>query len=421
MRVAVVGTGRVGLPFAAVASLHFPTTAIDANAELVARINSKSHFDEPGLDECLQKGSLSATTEVAKVHSADLVIVCVGSQDGERGYSAARPLEAMRAIAPDLQGSNQILCMMSTLPPSSISRDIVPFYRSSGLEARIRGFAYTPAMIALGEAVRNFQSPNYVMIGANAADVSDEVAGFWKAIAGPQLPIVRSTVENIAVAKYALNLALVLKISLMNLTAEFCEHFDGDVDVVADIFRMDPRLAGGQMFRGGLGYGGTCFPVDVAAFITESEQVGMPSNFLHATQILNDWQIQRSVEQVATLGVRRVSLLGTAFKPNTNVVVNSQGLEIARRLAERGLEVTVYDPVAIPSTREVLGTTVRYAANVSEALASAEAVFIAVDWAAFRDLPPNSFRPDQIVIDPWRVLRNSPPVSRYMGYGLPAQ
>lgn len=387
----------------------------------MARINSKSHFDEPGLNGCLEAGSLSATTDFAAVRSADLVIVCVGSQEGEKGYSPARPLAALRNVEPELRGPSQILCVMSTLPPSSISRDILPFYRSSGLEKRIRGFAYTPAMIALGEAVRNFQNPDYVMIGANSPDVSAEIAEFWRTIAGPRLPIVTSTIENIAVAKYTLNLALVLKISLMNLTSEFCEHLNGDVDLVAEIFRMDPRLAGRQMFRGGLGYGGTCFPVDVAAFITESERAGMPSEFLRATQVLNDWQIQRSVERVTDLGIRRVSVLGTAFKANTGVVVNSQGLEIARRLAAQNSDVTVYDPMAMPGTREALGDRVRYAENLTEALVNAEVVFIAVDWPEFRNLPAGTFRPDQIVIDPWRILRDSPPVGRYIGYGLPAR
>ena len=421
MRVAVVGTGRVGLPFAAVASLHFPTVAVDANAALVARINSHGHFDEPDLDDCLQRGSLSATTDVSAVRSADLVIVCVGSQDDQLGYSSERPLAALRAIEPELQGKHQILCMMSTLPPSAMTRDILPFYRSSGLENRLRGFAYTPTMIALGEAVRNFQRPNYVMIGASADDVGDEIAVFWRTIAGPQLPVVRSTVENVAVAKYALNIALVLKISLMNLTSEFCEHLNGDVDVVADIFRMDPRLAGRQMFRGGLGFGGTCFPVDVTAFIAESDRAGMPSGFLHAVEELNDWQIERSVNRVVQLNIHRVSLLGTAFKPNTGVVVHSQGLEIARRMAAKGLEVTVYDPMALPDTRKELGDTVRYASSLPDALATAEAVFLAVDWAEFRDLVPAAFRPGQVVVDPWRILRKSAPGKQYIAYGLPAQ
>jgi UDPglucose 6-dehydrogenase len=260
-----------------------------------------------------------------------------------------------------------------------------------------------------------------VMIGASGDDISDEVAVFWRTIVGPQLPIVKSTIENVAVAKYALNIALVLKISLMNLTSEFCEHLNGDVDVVAEIFRMDPRLAGRQMFRGGLGFGGTCFPVDVTAFINESDQAGMPSAFLHAIQELNDWQIERSVERVAQLGIRRVALLGTAFKPNTGVVVHSQGLEIARRLAARGLEVTVYDPMALPDTRTELGETVRYSKSVAEALSNADAVFLAVDWPEFRDLPESAFRPGQVVVDPWRILRNSPHGERYIAYGLPAQ
>jgi UDPglucose 6-dehydrogenase len=419
MQVAVVGTGRVGLPFAAVSSLHFPTVAIDANADLVRKINSKEHFDEPGLDECLKNGGLKASTDLAAVDSADLVIVCVGSQDDALGYSSAKPLAALKSVAPHLTQKHQILCLMSTLPPSSIMGEILPFVESSGIPSRIRGFVYTPVMIALGEAVRNFQRPNYVMIGTDNDGAGKDVEGYWKAIAGAELPIVRSSVANIAVAKYALNIALVLKISLMNLTAEFCEHLNGDVDVVAEIFRKDPRIAGPGMFRGGLGFGGTCFPIDVTAFIAESDRVGMPTEFLHAVEQLNDWQIERSVELVLRQGTHRVTVLGTAFKPNTGVVVHSQGLEIARRLSERGQEVTVYDPVALPDTRAALGDKVRYASSASEAIRASEVVLLAVDWSEFRTFPPGTFRSDQVVVDPWRVLRGSPPTGHYIGYGLP--
>lgn len=416
-----MGTGRVGLPFAAVSSLHFPTVAVDSNPELVRKVNSRSHFDEPGVDECLHQGGLEASSDVSAVESADLVVVCVGSQDDRLGYSSARPLAALRSIAPHLSGQHQIVCLMSTLPPSAIKNEILPFIASSGLRERIRGFAYTPVMIALGEAVRDYQRPNYIMIGTDDAIVGEEIARFWKTIAGAELPVIQSTAINVSVAKYALNIALVLKISLMNVVAEFCEHLGGDVDVVADIFRKDPRIAGPGMFRGGLGFGGTCFPLDVTAFASESSRAGMPTGFLEAVAQLNDWQLERSVELVVRQGKRSVAVLGTSYKPNTGVVVHSQGLEIARRLSLQGQNVTVYDPVAMPDTRTALGNTVQYAESTSEAIRSSDVVFLAVDWPEFRSFPSGTFRNDQIVVDPWRILRESPPTAHYIAYGLPYQ
>lgn len=421
MEVAVIGAGRVGLPFAGATSLHFPTLALDSNAELVGRINRRDHFDEPGLDQCLAHGNLRASTDLTEVASADFVVVCVGSQDERMGYTAERPMSVLKAIAPHLHGRRQLLCVMSTLPPSAITRTILPFVRESGLAERIRGFAYTPTMIALGEAVHGFQHPDYVMIGSEDAATGEEVERFWKTIAGPTLSVVRSSVENVAVAKYVLNIALVLKISLMNLTAEFCEHLQGDVDVVAEIFRMDPRIAGPKMFRGGLGFGGTCFPIDVVALRSEAERVGMPLEFLQAIQQLNDWQIERTVKLVLAQPGRRVAVLGTAFKPNTGVVVHSQGLEIARRLSRRDREVTVYDPMALPDTRQELGDTVRYASSSAEAIEEVDSVVLAVDWDEFHGLSGNTFRPDQVVVDPWRILRQFPPKVRYIAFGLPIQ
>jgi UDPglucose 6-dehydrogenase len=421
MRVAVVGTGRVGLPFAAVVSLHYPTLAIDSNAELVQRINSKAHFDEPGLDDCLAKGNLTASTDFGAVASADVVVICVGSQDDEVGYSASRPLAALKSVATLMVRPHQVLCLMSTVPPSAIATEILPYVKSSGILSRIKGFAYTPVMIALGEAVKNFQHPSYVMIGTDDSGVAEEVKRLWKTIAGSDVPFVRSTVVNVAVAKYALNIALVLKISLMNLTAEFCEHLGGDVDSVAEIFRMDSRIAGPGMFRGGLGFGGTCFPIDVRAFIAESSRAGMPTEFLSAVERLNQWQIERSVNLLRRFGKKRVCILGTAFKPNTGVVVHSQGMEIARKLSATGQDVIVYDPVALPDTRVALGGNVRYANSASEAIHSSDVIFIAVDWSEFRKLPPGTFRPEQIIVDPWRILRDSPPTAQYFAFGIGSQ
>jgi UDPglucose 6-dehydrogenase len=418
MRVAVVGVGRVGLPFAAVVSLHFPTVALDTDISLINRINARTPFEEPGLDECLRTGQLTASTDLTQVSSADLVVVCVGSQDDQAGYSPARPIAALQSIAPHLQHKKQLLCVMSTLPPSAISGEVMPLLNNSGLKDRIRGFAYTPTMIALGDAIRGFQNPSYVLVGTEEPQVGIELERFWKTLSGPELPVIQSSIAKIAVAKYVLNVALVLKISLMSLTTEFCEKYGGDVDLITEIFQKDARIAGPQMLKGGLGFGGTCFPIDVTAFIRESQRAGMLTGMLDSVHELNEYQITRTVDRVLEMGRRRVAVLGTSFKPKTGVVVNSQGLEIARRLSSSGMEVTVYDPVSLPSARTALGHAVNYAASAEEAIRQSEVIVLAVDWAEFHHLPEGIFREEQIVIDPWRMLRNSPPSARYIPYGL---
>lgn len=419
VQVAVVGTGRVGLPFAAATSLHFATVALDANATLVERINRKDHFDEPGVDSCLANGNLRASTDLAEVAFADLVVVCVGSQDGRVGYRVDNPLSVLKAIAPHLRDRRQLLCIMSTLPPRAVVESVLPFLRESGLAQRIRGFAYTPTMIALGEAVQGFQHPEYVMVGSDTPATGDEVERFWKTIAGPSVPVIRSSIENVAVAKYVLNIALVLKISLMNLTAEFCERLDGDVDVVADIFRKDPRIAGQKMFRGGLGFGGTCFPIDVVALMSEAERAGMPSDFLRAILVLNRWQVERSVQLVTSFSPKKVTVLGVSFKPNTSVVVDSQGLAIAEALAQRGLKVTVYDPMALDEARRVLGDRVDYARSLEDAVRDSDVLFVAVEWSEFRKLSSMNLREDQVVVDPWRLLRKEfSGRARYVAFGV---
>ena len=418
MRVAVVGIGRVGLPFAVVCSRAYRTIGVDTDQALVDRVNHREHFSEPRIDEYLRKYRLKATTDVSAVRDCNLVIVCVGSQVPGEGYSTKRPLAALRALVPYLTSARQTLLVMSTLPPTGIS-EVLDLLRSTGVTTRIAGVVYSPTMIALGNAVMDFERPQYLLVGGTELPATRQVVRFWRGLVGRQVPILESSLRNVAVTKYALNVALVLKISMMNLVAEYCETFGGDVDVVASAFKLDARIAGPQMFKGGLGYGGTCFPVDMEAILGESKAAGLESSFFsEAIQQLNAWQVLRTVRLIESYQRKRVSVLGLTYKPNTAITVASQALEIAQRLQGDGLQVTVYDPEGMDGARKELDSGVTFAASAREAVASSDVILIAVEWPQFSRLTPRDFRPDQILIDPWRLFRGRQLPCSVRSFGL---
>lgn len=418
LKVAVVGIGKVGLPFAVMSSKFHDTIAIDLDGSIVNRVNGNGEFVEPHINEYISKYRLKATTKITSVRDRDMIFVCVGSQTPGVGYSSRGLVLGIKSIIPHLVSKSQVLVIMTTLPPREFKEVVIPTLDREGVSGRILGVCYNPAMIALGKVVKDFESPDYVMIGQSNAEAGEKVELFWRSILGSETPIVRSSIINIAVAKYALNTALVLKISLMALLTELCEKEGADVDVLSSILRIEPRVAGQKMFKGGLGYGGTCFPVDIEALRSEAANMDMPTQFPDAIMWLNDWQVERSVRLLESFGKKKIAILGLSFKPDTNVVAASQSLMIAGRLASGPFDVVVYDPVAMPNAKKVLKEGVRYADSAMDAIKNSEVVFIGVEWQEFQSLKSEDFAHGQVVVDPWRLLRNNPPKCMYYAYGL---
>ncbi len=414
---AVVGTGRVGLPFAAVCSKYYNTIGIDTDKDLVRRVNEQGNFSEPLVSEYVRTHNLRATTEFGRIEKCDFIFVCVGSQSAGEGYSSSNLVNALNVVTPHLISKNQILVIMTTLPLSTFDTVIIPYLSNRGVLERIAGFCYNPTMIALGNAVRDFEHPNYLLVGESNPEAGARLQSFWTRIVGDTIPIFRSSLSNIELAKYALNTALVLKITLMNALTELSEKVGADIDVQAEILKADPRIAGQKMFKGGLGYGGTCFPVDVEAFRSACEQLDVPTSLADAMQSLNERQVQRTVELIKSQGKKRVSILGVTYKPDTSVVVASQSLQVAEQLAKENYEVILYDPMGLESAKAQLGTRVLYSDDIQKAISFGNVVFLGVEWPQIRSLQAESFRKDQIVIDPWRILKSIPLRCTYLPYG----
>jgi len=272
-------------------------------------------------------------------------------------------------------------------------------------------------MIALGNAISDFEKPNYVLIGESNAEAGNLLQTFWTKIIGNSVPFLRSTPSNIELAKYSLNTALVLKITLLNALTELSEKLGADIDFQAKVLKADPRIAGPKMFKGGLGYGGTCYPVDVEAFRAICERLTIPTALADAMRTFNERQVHRTVELIESLGKKRVSILGTTYKANTSVVTASQSLQIAELLAKNNYEIMLYDPMGLEGAKNRLGNSAQYSDDIEKAVSFGNVVFLGVEWPQIRSLRPESFRRDQVVIDPWRMLGSVHLECGYIPYG----
>ena len=295
--------------------------------------------------------------------------------------------------------------MKSTVLPGDCEEALIPaLERASGRRCGPEfGFAYNPEFIALGSVVRNLFHPDLILVGATDPGVSRLVQGIYERVLGDDPPLAHMNVVNAELTKLAVNTYVTMKITYANSLARVCERLPGgDVDVVTEALGRVTRI-GGKYLKGGLGFGGPCFPRDNGALLFQSRKLGVAFHLAEATDATNldpARHVSRLVREAVPAG-GRVAILGLSYKPFTPVIDHSQGIFIARLLAEDGLAVTVYDPEALEAARQELGDGFKFAESAAAAVDGQHAVVLATPWPEFRELRYGATQP---VFDCWGEL-----------------
>jgi UDPglucose 6-dehydrogenase len=423
MDICVVGLGKLGSPLAAVlASKGHTVIGVDLNAYFVDSLNAgRAPVVEPQLQELIDqsRGRLRATRDYDEaIPMTEISFVIVPTPSDEDGVFTNRfVLDAVRAIGKALRGTDRyhVVNITSTVMPGSTQGEI----RKALEEASGRtvgdtvGLTYNPEFIALGSVVRNMLYPDMILLGQSDPRAGDVLEAVYKASTNNDPPIQRMNLINAEITKISVNTYVTTKISFANMLAEICEGLpQADVAVVTEALGKDSRI-GSKYLQGALGYGGPCFPRDNVAFSRLAARVGARADIALATDAINKHQIDRMIALVRKNidATREVAVLGMAYKPDTPVVEESQGVMIARELAASGVSITVFDPLAMEGARWALKDQVRYAQNLPDALRNASTVVIATpskEYAAAADL---ICKPGVTVIDCWRVLDQAPGAS----------
>jgi UDPglucose 6-dehydrogenase len=433
--VSVVGLGKLGACMAAaMASRGVMTVGVDVSDVAVARVQRKlAPVFEPGLGELMAglDGVLSARTDLeSAVHDTQITFVVVPTPSNTQGaFSLEHVQAAMTPIARAIRdkSSHHLVVLTSTVLPGSTEFFVKPMLEGiSGKRCGCDfGLCYSPEFIALGSVLRDFLNPDLLLIGECTADAGKQLAGFYRDSLQMNAPAARVAPINAELAKISLNSFVTTKITFANLLAEICERLPGgDVDAVTQALGLDQRI-GAKYLKGALGYGGPCFPRDNNAFARFLETMGVAADLPRTVDRMNRRQAMRItsiVEQCNPGKSRRVAVLGLAYKPDTNVVEESQGIAIAGILAKQGFEVSVFDPVAMEPAKGLLGDAVEYADSIASCLRGAEVVVLATEWPEFRSVPSqlSKFRPRPIILDGWRMLKSGygPDALWYRGVGL---
>ena len=395
MRIAVVGTGHVGLVAAVtLAEIGHRVIGTDADAERISLLSRGiAPFHEPGLDDLLrattESGRLSFTPDTGEaVSTAHVVFVCVGTPARSSGEANLIAVEkAVRAIA-EHASDGLVLVQKSTVPAGTAARvEQALRTQSKGRIKRI-DVVSNPEFLREGRAIRDSLDPDRILVGSASARALRVMRAVYRPLIDKGCIYIETDVRTAELAKHASNAFLALKISFANALAQICERAGADVMDVADIMGSDPRI-GRAFLDAGLGYGGFCFPKDIQAFDRLAARLGYDFPLLREIARINDGAIDSAVDKLEdalwNLEDKRVTLFGLSFKPGTDDVRFSPALALARRLLSEGSSVVGYDPQASTTAKEDL-PELHVASDVYEAASGAHAVVLCTDWPEFRAL-----------------------------------
>lgn len=392
MRIAVVGTGYVGLVTGTcLADSGNRVTCVDIDAGKIARLErGEIPIYEPGLEELvdrtLRARRLRFTTDLAAaVHGAGLVFLAVGTPQAADGSANLDALwGVIDALAPHLDEA-AIVVTKSTVPVGTCAGIERRLLERTGRMCRV---ASNPEFLKEGAAIEDFQKPDRVVVGARTTPVAETLRAIYAPFLRTENPFLVMSPESAEMTKYVANALLATKISFINEVANLCERMDADIDDVRRGIGHDSRIGFAFLFPGA-GYGGSCFPKDVQALAAMARDKGVVPRILTAVHETNMAQKQVLADKIAAhfgadLTGRRVAVWGLAFKPRTDDVRDAPALDLIDRLLAGGASVSVYDPEALENVRRLYGDRLIYAAGSLEALDGADCLAIVTEWGDFR-------------------------------------
>lgn len=397
MNIAIVGTGYVGLVSGACfAEMGINVTCIDTNKSKIDSLrDGVVPIYEPGLEEIVRKnskaGRLHFTTRLESVlDTTEVIFSAVGTPSDEDGSAdLSYVLEVARTVGKKM---NRYLVFVtkSTVPVGTskkIKSAIEKELSRRGLDIEF-DVASNPEFLKEGAAIEDFMKPERVVIGVESSRAKSIMTKLYKPFTLIGDRLIFTDVASAEMIKYAANSMLATRISFMNDIANLCELVGADVDQVRKGIGSDSRI-GAKFLYPGCGYGGSCFPKDVKALIKTAEEHDYNMQVLKAVEAVNERQKAVLFDKLNTyfkgeLKGKVVSLLGLAFKPETDDMREAPSLVLINKLLQSGCEVQVYDPVAMNECRRRIGNSVSYHKDLYQAVANSDAMLLVTEWKEFR-------------------------------------
>ncbi|MFE4810526.1 UDP-glucose dehydrogenase family protein [Peribacillus simplex] len=390
MNIAVVGTGYVGLVTGvSLSEIGHNVTCIDIDEAKVKKMRKGiSPIYEPGLSELMikniEKKRLSFTTNHQEgFKNARIIYIAVGTPENEDGSAN---LSFVEQVAEDIAkqiSQDTIVVMKSTVPVGTNDKIKQLINKSIVNDVKVEVVS-NPEFLKEGSAIHDSFNGDRIVIGSD----NDQAATLIEEINKPfGVPVYKTDIRSAEMIKYASNAFLATKISFINEISNICERVDANIEDVAEGMGLDQRI-GDKFLKAGIGYGGSCFPKDTKALIQIAGNLDYDFQLLKGVVNVNKKQqgmiLRKLNNRLLTLEGKKISVLGLAFKPNTDDMREAPSIIVTEELVKQGAEVVAYDPIAMDNAKSILNSNVQYAKSIPEAIKGSDATLILTEWDEIR-------------------------------------
>ena len=392
MKVAVVGTGYVGLVVGAcLAETGNDVVCADVDAAKIKDLKAnKLPIYEPGLEPIVvrnqREGRLTFTTDVGNaVERSEVVFIAVGTPPDEDGSADLQHVLAVATTIGKHMNASKVVVTKSTVPVGTAEKVRAQIARETKTPFHV---CANPEFLKEGAAVEDFMKPDRVVVGVDSPEAARVIEELYTPFVRTGNPLIVMDIPSAEMTKYAANAMLATRISFMNQIAQLCEAVGADVTHVRRGIGSDRRIGQAFLFPGP-GYGGSCFPKDVKALIRTGTESKMSLDILSAVEAANHRQkkllFEKLKRHLGSLSGKVIAVWGLAFKAETDDVRESPALVLIEELLRAGAKVQAHDPAAMETARQQLTSRVTFAGHGYDALAGADALAIVTEWLEYRN------------------------------------
>ena len=433
MKIAVIGLGFVGLTLSSVlASKGITTIGIDSDRKKCSKIaNGIPTFFEPNLENTLKKAlkeKLIITNKLSSASNCDFIFVTVGTPQKKNGEIDLSFIKTVVRSVGKLISKNKkkpIILIKSTVIPRTTKNVILPILEKNSRKKAGKDFGLisNPEFLQEGRAIHDTIKPHAVVLGGYKTKFMKKTEKFFSWL-NPNVPIIISNHQTVEMIKYANNSFLATKISFINQIANICQEIpDTNIDDVADTIGLDPRI-GNLFLNAGPGYGGSCLPKDMKAIINLSSKIGVNPTLLTAVEKINKQQINYIVtlikQNIGKIKGKKLTILGVAFKPGTDDIRDSMGIDLVKRLLKLGAKIIIHDPKALENARKIFHDNIKYVKSVPSALKDCQCAIIMTEWKEYEKINNKTIKhmAKKVIIDSRRIIYNKNLGAKYFAIGL---
>ncbi len=391
MNISIIGSGYVGLVTGAcLAELGNKVVCVDNDAKKVAGLKKGIvPIFEPGLEELIannvKRKRLYFTSNIKEaVKKSEVIFIAVGTPSLGNGEADLTGIENVaRNIALGMDGY-RLVVEKSTVPVET--GEWVKHTLSTYVKNKVKfDVASNPEFLKEGSAINDFMHPDRIVIGVESKKARDLLVNLYKPL---NAPMVITNIKSAELIKHASNAFLAVKVSFINAVSRICDRVGADVTEVAEGMGLDKRI-GRAFLNAGIGYGGSCFPKDLDAFITISEKIGYNFELLKAVKNINEEQrgfiLKKIKDALWVIKDKTIGVLGLAFKPNTDDIRNAPALHLIKALEAEGARIKLYDPQAMKKAKGLLGKT-GFSKDPYEVCRGSDCLLILTEWDEFKEL-----------------------------------